>query len=264
MCLHNISFISRLASFSASIQSELLMIIKKQLSHTRVEFQRMGILGSVALVHVLANPDLVGELSDDGQLSQGAASLTVNDAGRSGILTGDERVSQAKTIIDIVNTSTKRVPEVAALFMDEMASTSLMHDIHPSLHSHLYDAVSETFQVLLCPLNSVSFIHPYFLQENFIVDEDEQPIDKFLMPLSLQYGLDVVDENATIKLVFLNIAPLIINEHSRKAGEKTNKPTVTTLMSHFRLLRHTIDSFDQVSFNFLFLHAVVTFFSLGL
>lgn len=126
------------------------MIIKKQLSHTRVEFQRMGILGSVALVHVLANPELVGELSDDGQLNQSSASsLTITDPSRSGVITNDQRLTQAKTIIDMVNASTKRVPEVAALFMDEMASTSLIHDIHPSLHSYLYDSVSETFQVLV-------------------------------------------------------------------------------------------------------------------
>lgn len=123
------------------------MIIKKQLSHTRVEFQRMGILGSVALVHVLANPEFVGELSGDEQLSQGASSLTIMDSTRSGVLTSEQRLTQAKTIIDIVNASTKRVPEVAALFMDEMASTSLMHEIHPQLHNYLYDSVSETFQV---------------------------------------------------------------------------------------------------------------------
>lgn len=110
----------------------------------------MGILGSVALIHVLSNPDLVGELSGDGQLSsQGACSLTILDSTRSGVLKSEKRIAQAKTIIDIVNASTKRVPEVAALFMDEMASTSLMHDIHPHLHSYLYDSVSETFQVYL-------------------------------------------------------------------------------------------------------------------
>lgn len=65
------------------------------------------------------------------------------------------------------------------------------------------------------------------------------------MPLSLQYGLDV-DENSTIKLVFMNIAPMLIKEQQRKAGDKANKPTVTTLMSHFRLLRNTIDSFEEV------------------
>lgn len=123
------------------------MIIKKQLSHTRIEFQRMGVLGSVALVHVLANPELIGELDADEQPSQGASSFTITDVNRSGVPTSGQRLAQAKAIIDIVNSSTKRVPEVAALFMDEMASTSLMHDIHPSLHSYLYESVSDAFQV---------------------------------------------------------------------------------------------------------------------
>ncbi len=79
------------------------------------------------------------------------------------------------------------------------------------------------------------------------MDEGEQRIDNFAIPLSLQYGLDTVEEDTpSVTLVFLNIAPMIIKEQNRKAGEKANQPTVTTLMSHFRLLRNTIDSFEQV------------------
>lgn len=79
-----------------------------------------------------------------------------------------------------------------------------------------------------------------------------------MIPLSLKYGLDI-DENSNIKLVFMNIAPMTIKEQQRKPGEKANQPTVTTLMSHFRLLRNTIDSFDQVwsrllKFIMIFLH----------
>lgn len=124
------------------------MIIKKQLAGKQVEYQRMGVLGSVALIHVLANPELVGEISGDGQARQSTSSLTINDSGRNGVLQSDQRLSQAKAIINIVNASTKHVPEVTALFMDEMASTSLMYDIHPSLHSYLYEDVFEKFQVL--------------------------------------------------------------------------------------------------------------------
>ena len=94
------------------------MIIKKQLSHTRVDFLRMGILGSVALVHVLANPELIGDLSVDGELNQStASSLTITDSSRSGVLTSEQRLTQAKTIINLVRASTKRVPDVDALFM---------------------------------------------------------------------------------------------------------------------------------------------------
>lgn len=226
----------RLASFSASIQSELLMIIKKQLAGKQVEYQRMGILGSVALIHVLANPELVGELSGNGQFSQSSqssSSLTITDASRSGVLQSDQRLIQAKAIIDIVNASTKHVPEVTALFMDEMASTSLVHDIHPSLHSYLYDGVSEKFQ------------------EHFVVDETEQQIDIFQIPLSLQYGLDTVEEDTpSVAMVFLNIAPMAIKEQIRKDKrdrESANQPSLTTLMSHFRLLRNTIDSFEEAN-----------------
>lgn len=125
------------------------MILKKQLSHTGVDFRRMGVLGSVAVVHVLGDPDFVGDdVSNNLQLSEAAASLTANDSSRSGILTGDQRLKQAKIIIDMVTSSTFRVPEVAALFMDEMASSAMLHEVHPSLNAYLNDLVLETFQVI--------------------------------------------------------------------------------------------------------------------
>ena len=94
------------------------MIIKKQLSHTRVDFQRMGILGSVALVHVLANPEFISDLSGDVELNESTACSFINtDSSRSAMLTSEERLTQAKTIINLVKLSTKRAPDVDALFM---------------------------------------------------------------------------------------------------------------------------------------------------
>lgn len=125
------------------------MIIKKQLSHTRVEFQRMGIIGSVALVHVLANPELIDGVGSDSQFDQ----IPTIDARRTGVLNGRERLILARSIIDMVNDSTVRCPEVAALFMDEMASASLIYDIHPSLYRFLNEQITEKFQVYIFQLN---------------------------------------------------------------------------------------------------------------
>lgn len=138
----------RWASFSASIQSELLMIIRKQLCHTRIEFQRMGVIGSVALVHSLADPELVGDTNQEMRLDETLSSITISSASGD-ILTGTERLKQAKKVIDLVHGCTKRVPEVAALFMDEMASSLLFHDLHPMLQSYLYETVAESFQVMI-------------------------------------------------------------------------------------------------------------------
>ena len=81
-------------------------------------------------------------------MSEAAASLTFNDSSHSGVLTGDQRLKQAKTIIDTVQSSTLRLPEVAALFMDEMASSAILHEVHPSLNAYLNDLILDTFQVL--------------------------------------------------------------------------------------------------------------------
>lgn len=81
------------------------------------------------------------------------------------------------------------------------------------------------------------------------MDEDEQPLDDLPIRLSLQLGLDQLEES-NMKPVFINIGPMTLFEASRKPGDRPSggpkKATVTTLMSHFRLLRHTIDSYDQV------------------
>lgn len=91
-----------------------------------------------------------------------------------------------------------------------------------------------------------------------MVDEDEQNIDNLEIAMSLQFGLDKVDENSNVKMVFMNLGPMVVAEKGRKAGEQTRQSTVTTLMSHFRLLRNTIESFGEVSIFFYFFMYKIT------
>ena len=83
------------------------------------------------------------------------------------------------------------------------------------------------------------------------MDDTEQQIDNFQIQLSLQYGLDVVEEDSPDSpIVFLNIAPMTILEQirrERRDRESANKSSLITLMSHFRLLRNTIDSYEEVN-----------------
>lgn len=130
------------------------MVVKKQLYNRRTDFQRMGVLGAVALVNVLSDPELIGQLaSSDLRLADMSACSDLSARGQhyaasgDGVMTGDQRLVLAKNLIDLVRGCTERVPEVAALFMDEMASLSLLHEMHPTLHAYLYDSVSDAFQV---------------------------------------------------------------------------------------------------------------------
>jgi len=126
------------------------MTVKKQLYNRRTDFQRMGVLGAVALVAVLSDPELIGPgTCADVRLAEvsvgsGAGMLSTSTAS----LSGDQRLQLAKSLMDLVNGCTERAPEVAALFMDEMASLSLLNEMHPALHAYLYDNVSDTFQVI--------------------------------------------------------------------------------------------------------------------
>ena len=84
-------------------------------------------------------------------------------------------------------------------------------------------------------------------QDEFVVDEDEQNISNLDIEMSLQYGLDKVDENSNVKMVFMNLGPMVIAEKDRKTSKQTRQSTVSTLMSHFRLLRNTIESYGEVN-----------------
>ena len=86
-------------------------------------------------------------------------------------------------------------------------------------------------------------------QDKFVVDEDEQKIDNLSVPLSLLYCLEKVEENSDVKMVFLNLGPMTIMEYNRKSGEQAQKTTAITLMSHFRLLRNVIDSYEAVLYS---------------
>ncbi len=89
--------VRRWANFSASVRSELSMLIKKQLHHTRVEFVRMGVLGCVALVQCLADPELVGAGANQLQLSanESATPASLSQSTAAGDLPdGEQRLKQ--------------------------------------------------------------------------------------------------------------------------------------------------------------------------
>ena len=90
------------------------------------------------------------------------------------------------------------------------------------------------------------------LKANFVVDENEQPINNLGLPLSLQYGLNDIDAEPGVSIVFMNIAPMAIREQNRKAGERTNLPTLTTLVSHFRFLRNMLGTCNDVCLPWIF------------
>ena len=82
-----------------------------------------------------------------------------------------------------------------------------------------------------------------------MVNEDEQPLDGFPVKLALKMRLiDTVEANEFIsKPAFVNIGPMTFNEVPRLPGDPFgNKASITTLFSHFRLLRSTIDSSELV------------------
>lgn len=76
-----------------------------------------------------------------------------------------------------------------------------------------------------------------------MVDEDEQPLSAFPVKLIPQFGLhNLGAESNNNKQLFLNIAPMTFDESHRKSRDRiSTKASITTMVSHFRLLR-TMDN----------------------
>lgn len=81
-----------------------------------------------------------------------------------------------------------------------------------------------------------------------MVDEEKQPLDDFPVKLALKMSLNTVEANDLInKRQFINIAPMTFKEALRQLGDPLgNEASVTTLVSHFRLLRNTTQSYEPV------------------
>lgn len=54
----------------------------------------------------------------------------------------------AKDVLGLVKRCTERDPEVAGLFMDEMAGLSLLDEMHPNIRAQLFKNVSRKILVI--------------------------------------------------------------------------------------------------------------------
>ncbi|XP_062592830.1 Fanconi anemia group D2 protein-like, partial [Saccostrea cucullata] len=184
------------------IQDDLHIIIRKQLSNDNPKYKRMGIIGAVMVVKSIAynqNGD-----NDPSQVPAGPMTESL--------------YKQVINLLQLVKTSSSRMSEAAALFMDELANVVGKGHLDSKVEEWITENVTTDFQ------------------DHYVVDIKEADSES-LIAQDVRFGLDDDSE------VPIGIPLVVLTEKSVKDKKKTpnqntgESPDPMCLSPHFRLLR---------------------------
>ncbi|XP_078340386.1 Fanconi anemia group D2 protein-like [Crassostrea virginica] len=183
------------------IQDDLHIIIRKQLSNDNPKYKRMGIIGAVMVVKSIA-------YNQNGHTNSSQEAV--------GPLT-DSLYKQVINLLQLVKTSSSRMSEAAALFMDELANVVGQGHLDSKVEEWITENVTTDFQ------------------DHYVIDLEEAA-DNSTVPQEIRFGLDDDSEAAIgIPLVTLTEASL---QHKKAQKLHTGEsPDPVCLSPHFRLLR---------------------------
>ncbi len=117
-------------------------MVRTQLQSSRLEQQTIGVVSAVQLAGALVNIRWMEEA--DRRLAELENPRQKN---KEGLSSGKRRITVAMALMKLVKSCTERAPEVAALYMDELASLPLLDEMHPFIRSKLYEYVSSKIVV---------------------------------------------------------------------------------------------------------------------
>ncbi|XP_060079016.1 Fanconi anemia group D2 protein-like [Ylistrum balloti] len=203
------SMLSMLAFRNSSegglIQDDLHILIRKQLSSNIPKYKRMGVIGAIMIIR-----SITCKRTNPASLQLESVPLT------------DDLYKQVISLLQLVKTSSSRMPEVASLFMDELAAIIHGGHIDSKIEAWISDNVITDFQ------------------DDYVVDIEEVPDKcKFVVPFEMKYSLDDDVEGS----IAINIIPLVersIQDRKKQQpqrNENGRSPDPVCLSSHFRLLR---------------------------
>ncbi|XP_076105835.1 Fanconi anemia group D2 protein-like [Mytilus galloprovincialis] len=180
------------------IQDDLHIIIRKQLSNNSPKYKRMGIIGAIMIVKSIAYNS-----------KNGQSGLT------------EESYKQVVALLNLVRTSINRIPEAAALFMDELANVIQKGCLDPKVEAWIDETVISDFQ------------------GNFVLYVDESPKDECLTPGELQYNLDPESEEP-IAIYMSHLVEKSAADKKKSAIKDSSSESGLSdplcLSPHFRLL----------------------------
>lgn len=184
------------------IQDDLHIIIRKQLSNDNPKYKRMGIIGAVMVVKSIAYNQ-----NGDNEPSQAPA----------GPLT-DSLYKQVINLLQLVKTSSSKMSEAAALFMDELANVVGKGHLDSKVEEWITDNVTTDFQ------------------DHYVVDMEEAATDS-IVPQENRFGLDD-DSEASICIPLVSLTEASVKDKKKSQKQKTSESADPVCLSpHFRLLR---------------------------
>ncbi|XP_061195193.1 Fanconi anemia group D2 protein-like [Saccostrea echinata] len=184
------------------IQDDLHIIIRKQLSNDNPKYKRMGIIGAVMVVKSIAYNQ-----NRDNEPSQAPA----------GPMT-ESLYKQVINLLKLVKTSSSRMSEATALFLDELANVVGNGHLDAKVEKWITENVTTDFQ------------------DHYVVDMKEAASES-LVAQDVRFDLDDDSE------VAIGIPLVVLTEKSIKDKKKTQNqhtgesPDPVCLSPHFRLLR---------------------------
>ncbi|KAK1796543.1 hypothetical protein P4O66_009579 [Electrophorus voltai] len=187
------------------IQDDMHIVVRKQLSSTVPKYKRIGIIGAVMMVGIMAAPRSNAGVSQGGTLPK--------DTHR-----------QVMPLLELVRSCSEVSAEATALYYDELANLLQTFPLDPLVQAWIGKSVLEEFQ------------------EDFVVDLGAEIAGSFPFPASVMYNLDDEESQGGIAI---NLLPLQTQDVPRRAdGRATAAPGNTgrhvsplCLSSFFRLLR---------------------------
>ncbi|XP_055999179.1 Fanconi anemia group D2 protein-like isoform X3 [Ostrea edulis] len=184
------------------IQDDLHIIIRKQLSNDNPKYKRMGIIGAVMVVKSIAYNQ-----NGDGDPSQAS----------SGPLT-ESLYKQVINLLQLVRTSSSRMSEGAALFMDELANVVGKGHLDMKVEEWITENVTTDFQ------------------DHYVVDMDETASDS-MVPQEIKFGLDD-DSEVAIGIPLVALTEKSVKDKKKMQTQKSGDSLDPICLSpHFRLLR---------------------------
>ncbi|XP_021343216.1 Fanconi anemia group D2 protein-like [Mizuhopecten yessoensis] len=187
------------------IQDDLHILIRKQLSSNSPKYKRMGVIGAIMIIKSIAYKSTNTVLT---QLES--------------VPLSDDLYKQVVSLLQMVKTSSSRTPEVAALFMDELAAVIRRGQMDSKVETWISENVITDFQ------------------DDYVVDIEEIPDkSKYMIPFETKYSLDDDAEGS----IAINIIPLVEFSTKDKKKQQPNKnengrsPDPVCLSPHFRLLQ---------------------------
>ncbi len=196
------------ADQGSALQSNLHMVIKKQIVSKNSKLVKMGLAGAVVTIK-----NMTSQRSADETLSS-LPSFT-QEAGPSSPPVGPSNVTNAMNLLRRVLAKSKAAGEYAGLLMDELADVVESSGLDPRLESYIVSTLTADFQ------------------RDYILDVSEDGSLKgveeecLLVPAHPAYNAEGEDPD-----IALSVAPIVADRDRKEAKNKAE-----TMLSEFRLLK---------------------------